>query len=360
MSLQSMMKDKVKLIKRDGQRIDNIDASVQSDRITTFNTRIALEEGDTYERTLPSGITERYMILDTGYHAGLGNIPASYQSKVRKQTHAEEQNTQARRLNHLLTKEVRPRAHENDMDEYDSLTNDVMASNYTNHTFSLKRWFFYLDNHPVFSGQVKSLIDAVDFKKWYEDGKKTMTGMVGSGTLEWPLDTKSRLGFQLSLFRSFAEEETDVGDFCSYFMYTGSRYEDMVREVNDQYFRIMARDLRKLLKSEPKQANIPASDRYVTLDHNSADYKKVIAVLTDLINKVETNNEFKVSDPEAQERTVTELNVSKALLSAKTITTGAVTFISMVFVYLVSKFADGIIGAIAGEGYQLLKTLMGI
>lgn len=86
MSLQSMMRDKVRLIKRDGKTVDNINASVQPNRITTFNTQIAIEEGDTYERALPSGVIERYLILETGYHAGLGGIPASYQSKVRKQT----------------------------------------------------------------------------------------------------------------------------------------------------------------------------------------------------------------------------------------------------------------------------------
>ncbi len=201
MNLQSMLNDTVSLIKQDGSRTDNIRASVQRDRIITFNSEIPIEEGDVYERALPSGYKERYVILDSGFHAGIGGIPSSYQSIVRKQSKAEEQDTQSKRLDHLLTHEAKPRiSNEDDLDEYDTLTDDVMSANYTTHTFTLKRWFFYLDNHAAFSGTINRLTNAVDFKKWYEDARKTMTGMVGSGSLEWPLDT-NRLAVVIRAFR---------------------------------------------------------------------------------------------------------------------------------------------------------------
>lgn len=363
MNLQSMLNDTVSLIKQDGSRTDNIRASVQRDRIITFNSEIPIEEGDVYERSLPSGYKERYVILDSGYRSGAMGMPPSYQSIVRKQTKAEEQESMENQLRHILTEKAFPRVpKESDVDEYDSLTDDVMSANYTNHAYTLKRWFYYLDNHASFSLIVKRLTSAVDFDKWYEDGRKTMTGMAGSGTLEWPLNTENRLGLQLSLFRSFAEEQIHIGDFCSDFMYTGSRYEDMVHEVNDQYFRVMARDLRRLLIKAPVTPVSPVSttERFIVLSNNPEDHARLINLMTDLISKIESNNEFRGKEPEAQERAIAELKASKELISAKTVSSRALTYVSESIAALISKFSDGIIGQIAGEVYKAIKSHMGL
>ncbi len=80
------MRDKVTLIKQDGQRFEGLKASVQTDMIFTGDPKVPIEEGDVFERTLPSGVTERYTILDAGFNAGLGGIKPHYQSKVQKET----------------------------------------------------------------------------------------------------------------------------------------------------------------------------------------------------------------------------------------------------------------------------------
>lgn len=86
MSFRELLKDRVNLIKQDGRRFEDIRASVQSDKIFTDDPDIPIEEGDVFERTLPTGIVERYDILDAGYYTGVGGIKAHYQSCVRKQT----------------------------------------------------------------------------------------------------------------------------------------------------------------------------------------------------------------------------------------------------------------------------------
>ena len=86
MSFDSLMRDKVTLIKKDGNRFENIRAFVQSDKIFTDDTAIPIEDGDVFKRTLPNGIVERYTILDAGYQQGMGGIKSHYQSVVRKQT----------------------------------------------------------------------------------------------------------------------------------------------------------------------------------------------------------------------------------------------------------------------------------
>ena len=84
--MRDMMRDTVSLVKKNGQRIDNIRASVQSNKIFTFDTHHPIEEGGLYERKLPSGVVEQYLIEDAGYQSGIGGISAHYQSSVRKKT----------------------------------------------------------------------------------------------------------------------------------------------------------------------------------------------------------------------------------------------------------------------------------
>ena len=83
---QSLMNDRVTLVKKDGQRFENLSASVQPGLIFTDNPKIPIEDGDQFERQLPSGIVEVFTVVDSGFQQGLDTIPAHYQSKVRKNT----------------------------------------------------------------------------------------------------------------------------------------------------------------------------------------------------------------------------------------------------------------------------------
>jgi len=91
MPFRQIMKDTVTLVKRDSRRFENIKASVQRDKIFIDDASIPVEEGDTYERKLPSNIVERYTVLDAGYYEGIAGIKAHYQSVVRKETKIEPQ-----------------------------------------------------------------------------------------------------------------------------------------------------------------------------------------------------------------------------------------------------------------------------
>jgi hypothetical protein len=81
-----MMRDTVSLVKPDGTRTEGIKASVQREKIFVGDISLPIEEGDTIERVRPGGITERFTVLDTGYHPDLYGIPASFQMLVRKET----------------------------------------------------------------------------------------------------------------------------------------------------------------------------------------------------------------------------------------------------------------------------------
>jgi hypothetical protein len=80
------MNEVVTLVKRDGRRIEKLQAAVTSAGIMTDNPSIPIEEGDTFERRLPSGVIELYEVIDAGFKPTFHTIPAHYQSKVRKRT----------------------------------------------------------------------------------------------------------------------------------------------------------------------------------------------------------------------------------------------------------------------------------
>ena len=83
---QSLKNDRVTLVKKDGQRFEHLTASVQAGLILTDNPKIPIEDGDRFERQLPSGIVDVFTVLDSGFQQGLHGIPAHYESKVRKNT----------------------------------------------------------------------------------------------------------------------------------------------------------------------------------------------------------------------------------------------------------------------------------
>jgi hypothetical protein len=84
--LSSLMNDQVTLVKQDGTRIGKIKAAVQPKLILTDDPKLPIEEGDHFERVLPSGLRESYEIIEAGFFGGMAGMPAHFQSKVRKET----------------------------------------------------------------------------------------------------------------------------------------------------------------------------------------------------------------------------------------------------------------------------------
>ena len=78
--------EKVKLIKQDSTVIENIEALVDKDHFFIDDASVDIEEGDIFQRDLPTGKCENYLVLDRGFYRAMGGIPAHYQVSVQKQT----------------------------------------------------------------------------------------------------------------------------------------------------------------------------------------------------------------------------------------------------------------------------------
>jgi hypothetical protein len=72
--------------------------------------------------------------------------------------------------------------------------------------------------------------------------------MVGSGSLDWPLDSLERVALQRGLLDELVAGKEDIANFCSRFMYAGNRLDDCVVKFTDQLFRPFYRDFRRALE----------------------------------------------------------------------------------------------------------------
>lgn len=78
--------EKLKLIKANGNIINDVEALVEPKKIFVDDASVIIEEGDVFERTLSNGAIENYEVLDRGFYKGMHGIPDHYQVSVRKTT----------------------------------------------------------------------------------------------------------------------------------------------------------------------------------------------------------------------------------------------------------------------------------
>ena len=84
--LASFPTEKIRLIKQDSTVFENIEALVDKDHFFIDDATVDIEEGDIFERELPTGKSESYLVIDRGFYRAMGGIPAHYQVSVQKQT----------------------------------------------------------------------------------------------------------------------------------------------------------------------------------------------------------------------------------------------------------------------------------
>nr|WP_315539437.1 hypothetical protein [uncultured Comamonas sp.] len=81
--MMSLLKrDKIEIQKPDGKVLSGLMASVQKNKIYMQAGSIKVDANDVIVRHTSIGKTERYLVLDPGFHEGLGGIPANYQMDV--------------------------------------------------------------------------------------------------------------------------------------------------------------------------------------------------------------------------------------------------------------------------------------
>ncbi|MFF2444532.1 hypothetical protein [Priestia megaterium] len=90
---KNLMKDKVNLLKQNGEVYENLKANVEKDKILISGISIIIEEGDTIIRALSNNHTEEYIVMDSSCFERKYGIPEHYKLEVRKLTSLSDSNT---------------------------------------------------------------------------------------------------------------------------------------------------------------------------------------------------------------------------------------------------------------------------
>jgi|TARA_R110000796_G_scaffold245928_2_gene370435 acyl CoA:acetate/3-ketoacid CoA transferase alpha subunit len=86
MAISNQMKDRLTLIDNDGSVLkDGIQAAVTPNKITTFETSIAIKPGQKFTRTLTNGAIETFVVDRADFQQGIGSIKPTYIVHVHKE-----------------------------------------------------------------------------------------------------------------------------------------------------------------------------------------------------------------------------------------------------------------------------------
>lgn len=249
--------------------------------------------------------------------------------------------------------------------EYNDLASDVLRANYTTYEQKLRDFVDLVVSCDWAAKRVALLAPDFDFKSWYAAAESTQGSMIGSGTLDWARERRFRLGQQFALFHYLAEHQDAYMSFSEAFLYAGNRFDDMVAEINAQLFEPFARDLLKeLAKAAPietKSADVPASDRVVSINHNAPEYVEVEKNLHSLEHTVSASNELGAENPDERDRVIAEISATRRLLKAARARIDAVLAVIVpALKWIGGKIADTAVQIAIQAVFVALAALLGI
>ena len=248
-------------------------------------------------------------------------------------------------------------------DEYDEIGRRLSSAQERDFARLLRTWFACLDEAPdIISGEIRRLEALQSWDIVHSEVVKTGGSMVGSGRLEWPDDKAHRLGGQLLLLRKLASEEIRAMDFSLHYFYSGvNNIDSHVHEMASLLFEPHTTELRRRLEDvlEDTLADdvyVPASDRVVTLDHNSDSFQLTVAALEETLSRLRENNEI---DPNDKTRIDLELDSGLQLLKAqKTRIQAAGVVLLGALKWLVDRFASSMVGIAAAKAFTAVRIAL--
>lgn len=150
-------------------------------------------------------------------------------------------------------------------------------------------------------------------------------------------------------------------DDPSSFMY---RYQQigapLLRRIADHFDPNHA-DQNQNAPAEELSEEVPAADRIVRLDDNSALRDEIVAKVDELQGAVRGENDEEGKLGEERGRILAELDAGRDLLKAPTVRLRAVlAVLGVALTFIATEFAGGIIGELAVELLEKLKPLLGL
>jgi hypothetical protein len=241
---------------------------------------------------------------------------------------------------------------------YNELSDAVTSAKYQFFQDHLENFFRNIDDTLRVHRVVADLESRVDFPTWYAECKETMGSMVGSATLTWPKDRNDRLAMRVALLRAISNRNPDFDEFCQYFLYTANDYDVHVSDISRQIFLPTTRELIRYIEQNFDSADIPASDRTVTINHNSKEYADADEAMEKLEKAIREANDF--DDPLEKEQREAEVSAARRLLKATRVSVSAlVELLKPIATQYATKLKENLVGIAVTGTISALTYLFG-
>ena len=84
MAISRLMKDRIKLLKENGEVVGELQGSVSPKMIVILTNDVVISPGDLLQRVSSNGAEETYEVIDPSFQERFGSIPAQYTIKYKK------------------------------------------------------------------------------------------------------------------------------------------------------------------------------------------------------------------------------------------------------------------------------------
>jgi hypothetical protein len=253
---------------------------------------------------------------------------------------------------------------------YDELTEEVIRSRAQFLADHLDNWFEFINETPAVLEFVKRVEGSVGLEQYdfFNRIRASNTlppppsplGSRPKGPLVWPAEHDKRLGLQLMVFREIAKRRLSVTEFGTKFI-EGVDANEAPKQVVEQVFSPMARDLRRRLEAslaDREDLTIPAADRMVKLDHNSAAYSGAIDALEELEEVLRGTNDF--GDVEEKEERIAEVSATRRVLQALRVRVEPiVSLLQPIILQFGTKLKDTLVGIAVTKVMTAVGALIG-
>lgn len=112
------------------------------------------------------------------------------------------------------------------------------------------RFVRHLNEEPL-AGFLSAVLPEPNFAEWLSQSGATVGSMVGSGTLDWPINRAERVAMQIAVCRAIADETLRFIDFVHDYYYSGRSLSGHVDAFATKFLDPLLRDLTRLMESRP-------------------------------------------------------------------------------------------------------------
>ena len=257
------------------------------------------------------------------------------------------------------------------LEEYDDITEQVKIADQELFPMRLRQWWSLLNKEDAFIAEhIKWLTKRSEADEIFQALHKYENGTFNSPTLTIHTDKIERLTAYAVLFTKLNEGKMKLLDYAyQYFPDRSSK--TTFNKFIANMFNPFASDLRRYIKrnfgkpasgislfDDTLPITVPASNRFVTINHNSPQFGEIGDLLKSIEQDIRGINSI---DQETKEVALSELRATKSILDASAVRDDVIqNFLIPSLKWIAVKFAEYGVSGLIGKLVATIRLFFGL